>query len=51
MTNNLYGLAATLAGFTFSAAALAAPPGYTLTSFDVPGASAQLGGDPGKRYQ
>jgi uncharacterized membrane protein len=44
MTDYRYGLAAALAGFTFSGAALAAPPSYTLTSFDVPGASPQLGG-------
>jgi uncharacterized membrane protein len=44
MTDYHYGLAAALAGFMFSATALAAPPSYTLTSFDVPGASPQLGG-------
>ena len=35
MTDYRYGLAAALAGFTFSAAALAAPPSYTLTKISA----------------
>jgi hypothetical protein len=36
MTDYRYGLAAALAGLTFSAAALAGPPSYTITPLGLP---------------
>ena len=43
MVDYKYTVAAVLFA-SFSAAALAGPPSYTLTSFDVPGATASNGG-------